>query len=84
MNKNIEAEVDTPSGKTQPIKINEVVRQGTIYGPMLCGISTDRINKMGKVESLVIEDVELKYPIFVDVIAAMGKKKHIVKRWRKK
>ena len=44
---------------------------------MLCGISTDRINKMGKGEPLVIEDVEVKYPIFVDDIAAMGKKKHI-------
>ena len=77
MNTNIEAEVDTPSGKTKAIKIKEVVRQGTIYGPMLCGISTDRITKMGKAESLVIEDVELKCPIFVDDIAAMGKKKHI-------
>ena len=27
-------------------EIEEVVRQGTIYGPTLCNISTDRINKM--------------------------------------
>ena len=64
MNRNIEAEVDTPLGKTEPINIKEVVRQGTIYGTTLWGISTDRINKMGRAEYVVYWRCRGKVPDF--------------------
>ena len=79
MNREIKAEVDTPVGKTEPFVIKEVVRQGTIYGPTLCSITTDRINKMGNDEPVVIGDVIVRCPIFVDDIAGIGKKGDIEK-----
>ena len=62
MNKNIKVKVRTPVGITDEIKVKEIVRQGTVGGNKLCGVSTDGINKMG---SYRMEEEEIKYPIFV-------------------
>ena len=48
MNRNGSAKVKTPHGVTKDILLNEVVRQGTIYGPKLCSINTDKVNSIGK------------------------------------
>ena len=77
MNKNIQAEVNTPVGITKTFEIKEAVRQGTVLGPPLCGISTNRLNKMGKSVPIVVERVQIKYPIYVDDIVGMGGKKDI-------
>ena len=42
------ATIDTPLGKVGPIKVNNIVRQGTIIGPKLCCINTDKINNIGR------------------------------------
>ena len=78
MNKDIVAEVDTPHGKTEAFVIDEAVRQGTIYGTTLCGVSTSRINKMGQPDPLILyRKIKIEYPIFVDDIASMGGRKQI-------
>ena len=78
MNRNIKAFVDTPHGKTGTFEIDEAVRQGTIFGTTLCGVSTNRINKMGLPEPMLLyETVEIGYPIFVDDMSGMGSKKRI-------
>ena len=46
MNKNVKARVKTPLGETKEFPLKEIVRQGTIMGPPLCGVSTDRINRI--------------------------------------
>ena len=48
MNKNVRAKIRSPVGITEEIVLDEVVRQGTVGGNKLCGVSTDRINKMGR------------------------------------
>ena len=74
MNRDIEAEVDTPVGLTNKIHIEEAVRQGTVLGPPLCGVSTNRINKMGKNGGIILNKTEIQCPIFVDDIIGMGGK----------
>ena len=53
MNRNIEAGVDTPHGRTRMFTIEEAVRQGTIFGTTLCGVATNRLIKMGNPDPLV-------------------------------
>ena len=78
MNRHIEAEVDTPHGKTKMFKIEEAVRQGTIFGTTLCGVSTNRINKMGNPDPLILHNkILIQCPIYVDDIAGMGGKRQI-------
>ena len=48
MNRNGSAKVKTPHDMTKDILSEEVVRQGTIYGPKLCSIITDKVNSIGK------------------------------------
>ena len=74
MNRNIKAVIDTPHGRTEAIQIDEAVRQGTIFGTTMCGVSINRINKMGKPDPLILhESIEIECPIFVDDISGMGK-----------
>jgi hypothetical protein len=77
MNQNVEAEVDTPVGVTKKIFIEEAVRQGTVLGPPLCGVSTNRLNKMGKNGAIVLNKTEIRSPIFVDDILGMGGRKEV-------
>ena len=78
MNKDIQAVVETPVGTTEKFDIKEAVRQGTVLGPPLCGISTNRlVNKMGKGGAIILNKTEIQSPIFVDDILGMGGKKEI-------
>ena len=84
MNKNITAVVDTPHGMTEEFNIEEAVRQGTIFGPTMCGVSTNRINKMGQPDPLILyETVEIGCPIYVDDMSGMGSKSRIENVGRK-
>ena len=42
------ATIGTPIGNVGPVKANEIVSQGTIIGPKLCCINTDKINNIGR------------------------------------
>ena len=48
MNEEANIVVSTPIGNTNEISIKEVVRQGTVYGPVLCCASTARVNDIGE------------------------------------
>ena len=73
MNRQITAVVDTPHGRTDEFEIEEAVRQGTVFGSTMCGVSTNRINKMGRPDPLILYDsIEIECPIFIDDISGMG------------
>ena len=72
MNKMVNAIVDTPVGKTERFTLEEIVRQGTVCAVDMCGVSTDRINKMGEETGLTVSGVEIKHPIFVDDMLGLG------------
>ena len=40
MNKNAEVTVDTTVGQTESIRIKEIVKQGPIFGPIMCCATT--------------------------------------------
>ena len=42
------ATISTPIGNVGPVKANGIVRQGTVIGPKLCCINTDKINNIGR------------------------------------
>ena len=42
LNTNITATIETPVGETDPIKIDSAVRQGTVWGPTMCTVVTDK------------------------------------------
>ena len=77
MNKDIKVVVETPVGQTEEFELEEVVRQGTVMGPNLCCVSTDRINSMGTTSNVEISRVHVKHPAFVDDVNTMGKSKVI-------
>ena len=48
MNKEAIVTVKTPVGESKPFTCKEIVKQGTVWGPELCCVSTDGINRMGE------------------------------------
>ena len=48
LNKEARIKVITPCGETEKITVRNIVKQGTIFGPILCCSSTGRIDEMGK------------------------------------
>ena len=73
MNKKARAVVDCPAGKTKEIHLENVVRQGTVYGPLICAASTDRINTISeKIVTNYGPNLEIQALIFVDDIASAG------------
>ena len=48
------------------------MRQGTVSAVDMCGVSTDKINKIGDKTGLEVSEVEIGFPIFVDDMPGMG------------
>ena len=46
MNSKVRVRVETPVGRTEAFELTEIVRQGTVCAVDLCGVSTDKINKL--------------------------------------
>lgn len=69
LNTNITATIEAPFGKTDPIKIDSAVRQGTIWGPTMCAVVTDKINSINsRTYTMIGPDVEIESLVFVDDI----------------
>ena len=47
MNKKAEIIVDTTVSQTESMNIKEIVKQGTIFGPIMCCATTLRVNNRG-------------------------------------
>ena len=48
VNKKAEIIVDTTVGQTENISIKETVKQGSIFGPIMCCATTSRVNNIGE------------------------------------
>ena len=69
LNKNGNATINTPCGNVGPIKADHIVRQGTILGPKLCCINTDRVNSIGrKCITNIGPNIKLEMLTYVDDI----------------
>ena len=59
-------------GETDEVTVTEVVKQGTVYGPKLCCVSTGKVNDGLKVEEILYPEVTLQSLTFVDDINSTG------------
>ena len=74
INKEAVVKVFTPVGVTDEIEIKEVVRQGSIWGPVMCSLSTEKINSIGQ-KVITMYGNELIQPLtFMDDMNATGNK----------
>ena len=64
--------VDTPVGKTSSRTVEEVVKQGTIFGPIKCCASTSRVNEIQETVKYQYGKVKIDMSVFIDNIAAVG------------
>ena len=73
MNEEARITVRTPVGNTKEIVAKDIVRQGTVYGPQLCGVSMSRINNIGKeVVTFYGPNLKLQPTQFVDDVSSAG------------
>ena len=72
INKTSNIVVDTPVGKTSSITVEEVVKQGTTFGVIICCASTLRVNEIQEAVKYQYSKVEIGMPVFMDDIAAVG------------
>lgn len=72
--------IDTPIGMTDEIEVQNIVKQGTIYGPTLCSISTDKINRIEeKPVTTYGDNLNLDPMTYVDDIIGIGTKQTVEK-----
>ena len=65
--------IDTPVGITDSITVREIVKQGTVFGPKLCCISTEKVNSIQHVVSaLLTPEMTIGAPVYVDDILGIG------------
>ena len=67
MNRRAEIIVDTPVGKTNQFTVNNVVKQGTIYGPVICSKEMESVNTSNhKTVSYYGPRIEIESLAYVD------------------
>ena len=73
LNKEAVVQIKTPIGTTKDITIEELVRQGTVFGPLFCCASTAKVNDIGEPVKQNLGEVEVKMPVFMDDINSTTK-----------
>ena len=69
--------VITPAGETKPITVEEIVKQGTVFGPKLCCASTGKINNGLTEREVIYPSVATQAVTFVDDINGGGSKRFV-------
>ena len=65
--------IHTPVGDTEEIVCQNIVRQGTVYGPQLCGVSMARVNGIGRdVVTMYGPSLIIRSTQFVDDVSSAG------------
>lgn len=77
LNKEAYFRVDTPAGMTQEISVEEIVKQGTVYGPKLCCASTGKINEGLEETETIFPNLIVKALAYVDDLTSGGSRKFI-------
>ena len=80
MNKEARFSIITLYGETEKVKINRIVKQGTIFGPLLCCGNTKEINNIGDraTSTYITAKKEIGALIYVDDIGIAGSKETIM------
>ena len=51
LNRKADIVIETPVGMTENITVTEIVKQGTVYGPKLCCVATEKVNSLNHLVS---------------------------------
>ena len=79
MNKRSIVPINAPFGERGNIEIEETVKQGTTYGPVMCCATTAGVNDIGEKVCCKYGDKEIGMPVFMDDISAVGDTEEIRK-----
>ena len=79
MNRQANITISAPFGETREIGIEEVVKQGTIYGPIMCCATTAKVNTIGEKVTHKYRNIEIGMPVYMDDISAVGEAEEIRK-----
>ena len=71
--------IKTPVGNTDNIQVKEVVKQGKIFGPIMCCAETSTVNSIGEEVKYRYGKINIGMPGFMDDIATAGKAENIRK-----
>ena len=72
LNETAQVKINTPYGDAENIEIKEMVKQGTIYRPIMCCASTAKVNEIGEKVICKYGNIEIGMSVFMDGIAAIG------------
>ena len=59
-------------GQTESISIKEIVKQGSIFGPIMCCATTSKVNNIGEIVQYSYGKVDIGMSVYMDDIAAAG------------
>ena len=80
LNKRVEITIQTPVGETKEIEVKELVKQGTVFGPLMCCVNSAQIIKMReKTVTHITPELSIETVVYVDDILAAGSKDVIEK-----
>ena len=80
MSKEIDITIRTQVRNTNNMQIKEVIKQGTIFGPIMCYVETSTVNSIGEEVKYSYGKTNIGMPVFMDEIATAGKAEHIRKK----
>ena len=73
MNEEARIIIHTPVGVTEEIVCHNIVRQGTVYGPQLCGVSMARVNDSGRdIITMYGPNLIIRSTQYVDDVTSAG------------
>ena len=64
--------LDTTVGQTESISVKEIVKQGSIFGPIMCCATTSRVNNIGETVQYSYGKVDIGMSVYMDDIVAAG------------
>ena len=86
MDKRSKVTINTPFEEIENIEIQEIVKQGTTYGSVMCCATTVSVNNIGEKVCCKFGNTEIGMPVFIDDISAVGDAEGIrkgIKNFRK-
>eukprot|EP00794_Sanderia_malayensis_P020626 gene20626-22661_t len=79
LNEKAEIRIKTPVGTTEEIIVKNIVKQGTVFGPVLCCANSVKVNDIitGNISTVISPEIELKALAYVDDIMGAGSREHV-------
>ena len=79
LNKETDIIIKTPVGSTDNMQVKEVLKQGTIFRPIMCCAETSKVNSIGEEAKYRYGKINIGMLVSMDDIATTGKSEQIRK-----